>query len=104
MSSPHEPCLLQASIFVSPERPFHLSVSAKKMAHALLSNEFTLVPTPGFCGDPWIPKYLDIYAGQDDLLVEHGSVDGDGNLASPLSLSCHLLAILLDLLPSTVAR
>jgi hypothetical protein len=58
------------------------------MAHALISSEPTQVPTPRFCGDPWVLKYFDIYASQDDLLVEHGSADGNSNLASSLSLSC----------------
>jgi hypothetical protein len=90
--------MLQASMFVGPERSFHLPIYAQKMAHALSSSERILVPTPRFCGDPWVFKYLDIYADQDGL------VDKNGNLASPLSLFCHFLVILLDLLPSLVAR
>jgi hypothetical protein len=64
------------------------------MTHALISNEPTQVPTPRFCGDPRVLKYFDIYASQDDLLVEHGSADGNRNLASPLSslLPTHILA------------
>jgi hypothetical protein len=104
MSPPHEPCVLQASMFVSPKRPFHLPIYAQKMAHALISSEPTRVPTPRFCGDPQVLKYLDIHVDQDDLLVEHGSADGNGNLASPLNLSYHLLVILLDLVPSPIAR
>jgi hypothetical protein len=80
MSPPHEPCVLQASMFVSPKRPFHLPIYAQKMAHALISSEPTRVPTPRFCGDPQVLKYLDIYAGQVDLLIEHCSTDGIGNL------------------------
>jgi hypothetical protein len=91
-------------MFVNPERPFHLLKYTQNMAHALISSEPTRVPTSRFCRDPRVLKYLDIYAGQDDLLVEHGSADGSGNLASPLSLYFHLLIILLDLLPSLVAR
>jgi hypothetical protein len=74
------------------------------MAHALISNEPTQVPIPRFCGDPRVFKYFDIYASQDDLLVEHGSTDGNSNLASPLSLFSHLLVILLDFLASPIAR
>jgi hypothetical protein len=74
------------------------------MAHALISSEPIQVPTPRFCGDPRVLKYFDVYASQDDLLVEHGSADGNSNLASPLSLFSHLLVILLDLLPSPIAR
>jgi hypothetical protein len=74
------------------------------MAHALISNEPTQVPTPRFCGDPRVFKYFDIYASQDDLFVEHASADGNSNLASPLSLFSHLLVILLDLLPFPIAR
>jgi hypothetical protein len=74
------------------------------MAHAFISSEPTQVPTPRFCGDPRVLKYFDIYASQDDLFVEHGSADGNSNLASPLSLFSHLLVILLDLLPSPIAR
>jgi hypothetical protein len=74
------------------------------MAHALISSEPTQVLIPRSCGDPWVLKYFDIYASQDDLLVEHGLVDRNSNLASPLSLFSHLLVILLDLLPSLIAR
>jgi hypothetical protein len=74
------------------------------MAHALISNEPIQVPIPRFCGDPRVLKYFDIYASQDGLLVEHASADGNRNLASPLSLFSHLLVILLDLLPSPIAR
>jgi hypothetical protein len=74
------------------------------MTHALISGEPIQAPTPRFCGDPQVFKYFDIYASQDDLLVEHGSVDRNSNLASPLSLFSHLLVILLDLLPSPIAR
>jgi hypothetical protein len=70
-----------------------MPIYALKMAHALISSEPTQVL-----------KYFDIYASQDDLLVEHGSTNGNGNLASPLNLLCILLVILLDLLPSPVAR
>jgi hypothetical protein len=70
------------------------------MAHALSSSKPTQVPTPRFCGDPQVLKYFDIYASQD----EHGSIDRNSNLASPLSLFSHLLVILLDLLPSLIAR
>jgi hypothetical protein len=49
------------------------------MAHALISSEPTQVPTPRFCGDPRVLKYFDIYASQDDLLVEHGSADRNSN-------------------------
>jgi hypothetical protein len=82
MNPPHEPCVLQAMIFVSPERPFHLPIYTQKMAHALISSESTQVPTPRFHGDPQVLKYLDIYAGQVDLLIEHGSTDGNGKLAN----------------------
>jgi hypothetical protein len=74
------------------------------MTHALLSSEPTQVPTPRFCGDPRVHKYFDIYASQDDLFVEHGSANGNSNLASPLSLFSHLLVILLDLMASPIAR
>jgi hypothetical protein len=74
------------------------------MAHALISNEPIQVPTPRFCGDPRVFKYLDKYASQDDLLVEHGSANGNSKLASPLSLFTHLLVILLDLLASPIVR
>jgi hypothetical protein len=74
------------------------------MVHAMISSEPFQVPNPRFCGDPRVLKYFDIYASQDDLLVEHGSADGNSNLASPLSLFSHLLVILLDLLPSPIAR
>jgi hypothetical protein len=70
----------------------------------MISSEPFQVPNPRFCGDPRVLKYFDIYASQDDLLVEHGSADGNSNLASPLSLFSHLLVILLDLLPSPIAR
>jgi hypothetical protein len=69
-------------MFVSPERPFHLPIYAPKMAHALISSEPTQVPIPRFGGDPRVLKYLDIHAGQVDILVEHGSVDRNGNLAN----------------------
>jgi hypothetical protein len=74
------------------------------MVHAMISSEPFQVPNPRFCGDPRVLKYFDIYASHDDLLVEHGSADGNSNLASPLSLFSHLLVILLDLLPSPIAR
>jgi hypothetical protein len=74
------------------------------MAHTLIFSEPIQVPTPRFCGDPRVLKYFDIYASQDDLLVEDGSADGTRNLASPLSLSLHLLIILLNLLPPPIAR
>jgi hypothetical protein len=74
------------------------------MAHALISNEPTQVPTPRFCGDPRVLKYFDIYASQDDLFVEHASADGNSNLASPLSLFSHFLVLFLNLLPSPIAR
>jgi hypothetical protein len=70
----------------------------------MISSEPFQVPNPRFCGDPRVLKYFDIYASHDDLLVEHGSADGNSNLASPLSLFSHLLVILLDLLPSPIAR
>ena len=96
--------MLQAYMFVNLERPFHLPIYAQQMVHALISSKPTQVPIPRFCGDPWVLKYLDVYASQDDLLVEHGLVDGDGNLARPFSLSYHLLALILDLLSSPVVR
>ena len=74
------------------------------MAHVLVSSEPIQVPTPRFCGDFWVLKYFDLYASQEDLLVKHGSTDKSSNLASPLSLSCHLLVILLDLMPFLVVR
>jgi hypothetical protein len=74
------------------------------MAHALISNEPTQVSTPRFCGDPRVLKYFDIYASQDDLLVEHASADENSNFASPLNLFSHLLVIFLDLLLSPIAR
>jgi hypothetical protein len=74
------------------------------MAHVLFSSEPIQVPIPRFCGDPQVLKYFDIYASQDDLLVEHGSTNGNSNLASPLNLFSHLLVKLLDLLPSPIAR
>jgi hypothetical protein len=104
MSPPHEPCVLQASMFVIQEWPFHVPIYAQKMAHALITSKPTQVLTPRFCEDPWVLKYSNIYASQDDFLVEHGLVDGNRNLASPLSLSWHLLVILLDLMPFPVAR
>jgi hypothetical protein len=74
------------------------------MAHALISSEPTQIPTPRFRRNPRVLKYLDKYASQDDLFVEHGLANGNGNLASPLSLFCHLLVILLDILPSLIVR
>jgi hypothetical protein len=74
------------------------------MAHALISSKPTQASTSRFCGDPRVLKYFDIYASQDDLLIEHGLAYGNNNLASPLSLSCHLLVILLGLMPFLVAR
>jgi hypothetical protein len=56
MSPPHEPCVLQAIMFVSPERPFHLPIYAQKMAYVLISSEPTRVPTPRFRGDPRVLK------------------------------------------------
>jgi hypothetical protein len=103
-SPPHEPYVLQASMSIIQERSFYVPIYALKMTHALISSEPTQVPTPRFCGDPRVLKYFDIYASQDDLLIEHGSADGNSNLASPLSLFSHLLVILLDLLPSPIAR
>jgi hypothetical protein len=71
-----------------------VSIYVYKMTHALISSEPTQVPTPRFCENPWVLKYFGIYASQDDLLVEHGLVDGNSNLVSPLSLFSHLLVIL----------
>jgi hypothetical protein len=79
-------------------------IYALKRTHAMISSEPTQVPTPRFYGDPRVLKYFDIYASQDDLLVEHGSADRNSNLASPLSLFSHFLVILLDLLPSPIVR
>jgi hypothetical protein len=81
-----------------------MPIYALKMALALISSEPIQVSTPRFCGDPWVLKYFDIYASQDDLLIKYGSADGSNNLASQLSLSYHLLVILLDLMPFPVAR
>jgi hypothetical protein len=69
-------------MFVSPERTFHLPMGAQIMAHALISSEPTRIPIPRFCRDPRILKYLDIYASQVNILVDHGSIDGHGNLAN----------------------
>jgi hypothetical protein len=96
--------MLQTIIFVSLERSFHLPIYVQKMAHALISNRSTRVPTPRFRRDLHIRKYLDIYASQVDLLVEHGSTDGKWQLDKSLNLFCHLLIILLDLLFSIVVR
>ena len=74
------------------------------MTHALISSEPIQVATPRFCRDPWVLKYFDIYTSKDDLLIEHGSIDGNNNLASPLSLFSHLLVIILDLLASPIVR
>ena len=81
-----------------------MSIYAYKMTHALISSEPTQVPTLRFCGNPRVLKYFSIYASQDYLLMEHGSVDGNSNLASPLNLFSHLLVIHPDLLPSPIAR
>jgi hypothetical protein len=83
--------MLKASMSINQERPFYVPIYALKRTHAMISSEPTQVPTPRFYGDPRVLKYFDIYASQDDLLVEDGSADGTRNLASPLSLSLHLL-------------
>jgi hypothetical protein len=57
MSPPNEPCMLQASMFVSSKRPFQFPIYAQKMAHALIPSEPTRVPLQGFVE---INKFLSI--------------------------------------------
>lgn len=65
MSTPTHGCILQSSMFSSPEKPFDLPVYAEAMARASLSTGPSCVPRK-YNVDPRILEFFDLDATVDD--------------------------------------
>jgi hypothetical protein len=65
LRSPCHGCILQASMFASPEKPFLLPEYTEAMACALATSRPTSLPSPRILGDPRVLNFFDLSASED---------------------------------------
>jgi hypothetical protein len=65
LRSPSHGCILQASMFASPEKPFLLPEYVEAMACALATSGSNSLPRPRYLGDPRVLNFLDLSAFED---------------------------------------
>jgi hypothetical protein len=88
LRSPSHGCILQASMFASPEKPFLLPDYAEAMACAFATSAPTSLPRPHILGDPRILNFLDISTTKDfAITLSSSDSDDEGSLDSYQSSS-----------------
>jgi hypothetical protein len=65
LRSPCHGCILQASMFASPEKPFLLPEYTEAMACALATSRPTSLPSPRILGNPRVLNFFDLSASED---------------------------------------